>query len=157
MEGIKGAVALMLLGLLMFYGYGSWLQSDLDEKQRLVTVQSNLFNKALMLKAKVETLEKQKALKYAALDSWAKVATGLPGELKFTELRFMSSRSVDGRTSRELRITGSADAGKATLVDDYQQALARMESGEGEAFYRRARRVDSAGLEKKPDLLAVEM
>ena len=135
MEGIKGVVALMLLGLLGFYGYGSMLEGTLEEKQQQVTVKSNLFNKALLLKAKVETLEKQKALKYAALESWSKVATGLPGEMKFTELRFMSSRSVDGRTSRELRITGSADAGKATLVDDYQQALARMESGEGKALF----------------------
>ena len=125
----------MLLGLLGFYGYGSWLQSELEELNRQVKEQGRQYTNALSLKAKVETLEKQKALKYAALDSWAKVATGLPGELKFSELRFMSSRSVDGRTSRELRITGAADAGKATLIDDYQEALTRMESGEGDALF----------------------
>ena len=27
MEGIKGAVALMLIGLCFFFAYGSWLQS----------------------------------------------------------------------------------------------------------------------------------
>ena len=42
---------------------------------------------------------------------------------------------MDGRTSRELRITGSADAGKATLIDDYQEALTRMKSDKGEALF----------------------
>ena len=135
MEGIKGAVALMLLGLLGFFVYGTMLQSTLQDKHDLVTVKSNQYTKALLLKAKVETLEKQKALKFAALAAWDKVSTGLPAEMKFTRMRFESSRAVDGSTGRKLLITGAADAGKATLVDDYQQALARMESGEGEALF----------------------
>ena len=135
MQGIKGAVALMLMGLLGFYVYGSMLQSTLEDKNNLVTVQTNLFTKALSLKAKVETLEKQKALKYAALDAWDKVSTGLPGELKFTELAFESSRTLDGSTGRKLRITGAADAGKVTLIDDYQEALTRMEGGDGKALF----------------------
>jgi len=135
MQGIKGAVALMLMGLLGFYVYGSMLQSTLEDKNNLVTVQTNLFTKALSLKAKVETLEKQKALKYAALEAWYKVSTGLPGELKFTELAFASSRTLDGNTSRELRISGAADAGKATLIDDYQEALTRMERSDGKALF----------------------
>jgi len=135
MEGIKGVVALMLLGLLGFYVYGSVLQSKLEDKQQLVTVNSNLYTKALLLKAKVETLEKQKALKYAALDAWDKVSTGLPAELKFTELAFESSRTLDGSTGRKLRITGAADAGKVTLIDDYQEALTRMEGGDGKALF----------------------
>ena len=135
MQGIKGAVALMLMGLLGFYVYGSMLQSTLEDKNNLVTVQTNLFTKALSLKAKVETLEKQKALKYAALEAWHKVSTGLPGELKFTELAFASSRTLDGNTSRELRISGAADAGKATLIDDYQEALTRMERSDGKALF----------------------
>lgn len=139
MQGIKGAVALMLIGLLGFYVYGSMLQSTLEDKNNLVTVQTNLFTKALLLKAKVETLEKQKALKYAALEAWYKVSTGLPGELKFTELAFASGRTLDGNTSRELRISGAADAGKATLIDDYQEALTRMERSDGKALFSSVR------------------
>jgi hypothetical protein len=127
MEGIKGAVALMLIGLLGFYVYGSILQSTLDDKINLVTVQTNLFNKALSLKAKVETLEKQKALKDAALKAWREVTIELPGELKFTQLTFSSDRTLDGNTSRKLRIAGTADAGNDTIIDDYHLALTRME------------------------------
>ncbi len=127
MEGIKGAVALMLIGLLGFYVYGSILQSTLDDKINLVTVQTNLFTKALSLKAKVETLEKQKALKDAALKAWREVTIGLPGELKFTQLTFSSDRTLDGNTSRKLRIAGTADAGNDTIIDDYHLALTRME------------------------------
>ena len=126
-------------GLLGFYVYGSMLKGTLDEKQELVTVRSNQYNGALLLKAKVETLEKQKALKYAALEAWHKVSTGLPGELKFTELAFASGRTLDGNTSRELRISGAADAGKATLIDDYQEALTRMERSDGKALFSSVR------------------
>ena len=135
MEGIKGVVALMLLGLLGFYVYGSMLQSTLQDKHDLVTVKSNQYTKALLLKAKVETLEKQKALKFAALAAWDKVSTGLPAEMKFTRMRFESSRAVDGSTGRKLLITGAADAGQATLIDDYQEALTQMESAEGKALF----------------------
>ena len=135
MEGIKGVVALMLLGLLGFYVYGSMLQSTLQDKHDLVTVKSNQYTKALLLKAKVETLEKQKALKFAALAAWDKVSTGLPAEMKFTRMRFESSRAVDGSTGRKLLITGAADAGQATLSDDYQEARTRMESDNGKALF----------------------
>ena len=135
MEGIKGVVAMLLLGLLGFYVYGSWLQRDLENLKQEVKEKGAKYTEALLLKAKVETLEKQKALKYAALAAWGKVATGLPGELKFTELKFESSRALDGNTGRALRITGAADAGKATLIDDYQEALTQMESADGKALF----------------------
>jgi hypothetical protein len=137
MEGIKGAVALMLIGLLGFYVYGSILQSTLDDKINLVTVQTNLFTKARSLKAKVETLEKQKALKDAALKAWREVTIGLPRELKFTQLTFSSDR-IDGNTSRKLRIAGTADAGNDTIIDDYHLALTRMEI-DGQTLFSKVR------------------
>ena len=137
MEGIKGAVALMLVGLLGFFVYGNMLQSKLEEKNNLVTVQTNLFTKALLLKAKVQTLEKQKALKYAALAAWSHVSTNLPRELKFTQLTFSSDRTPEGITSRKLRIVGTADAGKETFIDDYNLVLTRMEveGSEGQKLF----------------------
>jgi len=135
MEGIKGAVALMLVGLLGFFVYGNMLQSTLEDKNNLVTVQTNLFTKALLLKAKVQTLEKQKALKYAALAAWSHVSTNLPTELKFTQLTFSSDRTLEGNTRRKLRIVGTADAGKETFIDDYNLVLTRMEGSEGQKLF----------------------
>ena len=127
MQGIKGAVALMLMGLCIFFAYGSWLQSDLDNLNQQVKVQGLQYTNALSLKAKMQTLKKQEALKTAALNAWSEVAIGLPGELKFTQLMFSSDRTLDGNTSRKLRIVGTADAGKETFIDDYNLVLARME------------------------------
>ena len=126
MDGVKGTIAIMLMGLLGFFVYGTMLQSTLDEKLEKLAIQGGHHKNALSLKAKVETLEKQKALKYAALEAWSKVSTGLPGDLKFTELAFSSGRTLEGNTSRELRISGAAEAGKRTLINDYQEALTRM-------------------------------
>ena len=126
-EGVKGAVALMLIGLCFFFAYGSWLQSDLDDLNQQVKVQGLQYTNALSLKAKMQTLKKQEALKTAALNAWSEVAIGLPGELKFTQLMFSSDRTLDGNTSRKLRIVGTADDGKETFIDDYNLVLARME------------------------------
>ena len=127
MQGIKGAVALMLIGLCVFFAYGSWLQSHLDDLNQQVKVQGLQYTNALSLKAKMQTLNKQEALKTAALKAWSEVAIGLPGELKFTQLAFSSDRTLDGNTSRKLRIVGTADDGKETFIDDYNLVLARME------------------------------
>jgi len=127
MQGVKGAVALMLIGLCVFFAYGSWLQSDLDDLNQQVKVQGLQYTNALSLKAKMQTLKKQEALKTAALNAWSEVAIGLPGELKFTQLMFSSDRTLEGNTSRKLRIVGTADDGKETFIDDYNLVLARME------------------------------
>ena len=137
MQGIKGAVALMLIGLCVFFAYGSWLQSDLDDLNQQVKVQGLQYTNALSLKAKMQTLNKQEALKTAALKAWSEVAIGLPGELKFTQLAFSSDRTLDGNTSRKLRIVGTADAGKETFIDDYNLALTRIEveGSEGQKLF----------------------
>ncbi len=127
MQGIKGAVALMLMGLCIFFAYGSWLQGNLDDLNQQVKVQGLQYTNALSLKAKMQTLKKQEALKTAALNAWSEVAIGLPGELKFTQLMFSSDRTLEGNTSRKLRIVGTADDGKETFIDDYNLVLARME------------------------------
>ena len=137
MQGIKGAVALMLIGLCVFFAYGSWLQSDLDDLNQQVKAQGIQYTNALSLKAKMQTLKKQEALKTAALNAWSEVAIGLPGELKFTQLMFSSDRTLEGNTSRKLRIVGTADDGKETFIDDYNLALTRMEveGSEGQKLF----------------------
>ena len=127
MQGIKGAVALMLMGLCIFFAYGSWLQGNLEDLNQQVKVQGLQYTNALSLKAKMQTLNKQEALKTAALKAWHKVSTNLPPELKFTQLTFSSDRTLEGNTSRKLRIVGTADDGKETFIDDYNLVLARME------------------------------
>ena len=137
MQGVKGAIAVMMIGLCLFYAYGSWLQSDLDDLNQQVKVQGLQYTNALSLKAKMQTLKKQEALKTAALNAWSEVAIGLPGELKFTQLMFSSDRTLDGNTSRKLRIVGTADDGKETFIDDYNLALTRIEveGSEGQKLF----------------------
>jgi hypothetical protein len=127
MEGIKGAVALMLVGLCIFFAYGSWLQGNLEELNQKVKAQGLQYTNALSLKAKMQTLNKQEVLKTAALKAWHKVSTNLPPELKFTQLMFSSDLTLEGNTRRKLRIVGTADDGKRTFINDYSRVLARME------------------------------
>ena len=135
MEGIKGAVAILLLGLVAYFGYGNYLQSKLDNLVLQAKREGNQYTNALSLKARVETLEKRKALKFAALEAWYKVSVELPQELKFSELTFTSDRTLSGKTSRQLRIRGSADTGTKNLIFNYQEALTRMEANDGNTLF----------------------
>lgn len=135
MEGIKGAVAMLLLGLVAYFGYGNWLQSELDDLVVKAKREGGQYTNALSLKARVETLEKRKALKFAALEAWYKVSVELPQELKFSELTFTSDQTLNGKTSRQLRIRGSADTGTKNLIFNYQEALTRMESNNGNTLF----------------------
>ena len=135
MEGIKGAVAMLLLGLVAYFGYGNYLQSKLDDLVLQAKREGAQFTNALSLKARVETLEKRKALKFAALEAWYKVSVELPQELKFSELTFTSDRTLSGKTSRQLRIRGSADTGTKNLIFNYQEALTRMEARDGNTLF----------------------
>ncbi len=135
MEGIKGVVAMLLLGLVAYFGYGNYLQSKLNDLVLQAKREGTQFTNALSLKARVETLEKRKALKFAALEAWYKVSVELPQELKFSELTFTSDRTLSGKTSRQLRIRGSADTGTKNLIFNYQEALTRMEARDGNTLF----------------------
>ncbi len=147
MEGIKGAVAMLLLGLVAYFGYGNYLQSNLDDLVMQAKREGNQYTNALSLKARVETLEKRKALKFAALEAWYKVSVELPQELKFSELTFTSDRTLSGKTSRQLRIRGSADTGTKNLIFNYQEALTRMEANDGNTLFSE---VSSDGTREDP-------
>jgi hypothetical protein len=136
MEGIKGAVAMLLLGLVAYFGYGTYLQSKLDDLVLQAKREGNQYTNALSLKARVETLNKRKALKNAALIAWRNITVELPQELKFIQLNFSSERALNGKTSRRLRISGSAEAGNKKSIFNYQEALTRMETEEGNALFK---------------------
>ena len=142
MEGIKGAVAMLLLGLVAYFGYANWLQSNLDDKKAQARIEGREYTNALASKARVDTLEQRKALKFAAVEAWYKVTLQLPPELKFTQLSFSSDQESDGKTSRKLRIRGTADSGAQKLVFNYQEALTRMESSDGTDLFSK---VESEG------------
>ena len=134
MEGIKGAVAMMLLGLLAYFGYANYLKGQLSDMEQQVKTKGLQYTNALAAKARVETLEKRKALKYAALEAWKQVTVALPPELSFIDLDF-SSEGIGGKTSRKLKISGSGEAGANSLLYSYQERLTRMETGDGASLF----------------------
>ncbi|MAS76217.1 MAG: hypothetical protein CMO57_07450 [Verrucomicrobiales bacterium] len=147
MQGIKGVVLMLLLGLVFYFGYGNYLQSNLDDLVIQAKREGNKYTNALALKARMETLDKRDKLKVAALKAWDKISIELPQELKFTELTFTSDRTLSGKTSRQLRIRGSADTGAKSLIFNYQEALTRMEDENGNALFSE---VSSDGTREDP-------
>ena len=135
MEGIKGAIALMLLSLVAYFGYAQYLGSKLDGLVKDERVKGRAYTNALASKARIETLEKRKALKSAALDSWYEVTKILPKELSFKNIDFEWVPSLDGKSGRELTLTGEAVSGADESVLNYQRALTRLELAEGQPLF----------------------
>ena len=135
MEGIKGTIALMLLSLVAYFGYAQYLGSKLDGLVKDERVKGRAYTNALASKARIETLEKRKALKSAALDSWYEVTQILPAELSFKRLDFRWEPSLDGKTGRKLTLMGAGNPGAGEILLNYQRHLTRLESSEGQSLF----------------------
>jgi len=136
MEGIKGAMAFILLGLVAYFGYAKILESKLNGLVIDERVKGLAYTNALASKARIETLEKRKALKFAALDSWYQVTVSLPpDELSFTSLNFSWEPNLDGTSGRKLTLRGAGVPGADGSVLNYQRALTRLETSEGQPYF----------------------
>lgn len=116
--------ALALVYLLLVLGYLAWL-SVLDYQKMRVDQQIALrqarYNQALQLKARLEVLQEQINLKFAALDCWKAAAEALPEGLTLNSLSF--------QRGRKLLLTGSVPADQQGKVTEYNQALAALQAG----------------------------
>lgn len=122
-----GGVALVYVFAML--GYLAWL-SVLDYQKIRVDQQIALrqarYNQALQLKARLEVLQEQINLKFAALDCWKAVAETLPDGLTLNSLSF--------QRGKRLSLTGSVPPDQQGKVTEFNQALAAVRAGERPLF-----------------------
>ncbi len=114
-----GGIALVYLFLVL--GYLAWL-SVLDyQKMRVdqkIALRQARYQQALQLRARLDVLQEQINLKFAALDCWKAAAEALPEGLTLNSLSF--------QRGRKLILTGSVPADQQGKVTEYNQALAAI-------------------------------
>jgi hypothetical protein len=122
-----GVVALVYVFAVL--GYLAWL-SVLDYQKLRVDQQVALrqarYNQALQLKARLEILQEQVNLRFAALDCWKAVAETLPEGLTLNSLSF--------QRGKRLSLTGSVPTDQQGKVTEFNQALAAVKVGERPLF-----------------------
>jgi len=119
MRGLGALVALYLLGVLAYMGalqYHSFRDAQLRDQVAGIAYS---YTNVLRLKERVEVMQEQLNLKYAALDCWKIASEQLPADFTLINLVF-------GR-GRVLQLYGSAPVGQEPKVLEYNEALRKAE------------------------------
>jgi hypothetical protein len=117
MRGLGALVGVYLLGVaaymiaLQVYSYRQ------ESVQAQVATLANTYTNVLQLKERVQILQEQLNLKYAALDCWKVTAENLPAEFNLTWLMFTRGRILE--------LHGTAPPGQEAQVTDFNEALRR--------------------------------
>jgi hypothetical protein len=115
MRGLGAVVGLYLAGVVV---YMIALQVLNYQGSRLTTEVAgiaNTYTNVLRLKERVQVLQEQLNLKYAALDCWKVASEQLPADFTLINLAFSRGRT--------LQIVGTAPQGQEQTVIDYNEAV----------------------------------
>jgi hypothetical protein len=119
MRGAGALAVLYMLGVVVYFGTLRVVKFQTQRIEENVGALSGSFTNALQMKARIQVLQYQAGLKYAALDCWKSVTEALPSELTLTSMGLARGTN--------LNLTGRAS--DVTKVTDYIEALnqARIE------------------------------
>lgn len=112
--------AFIYIGILQ---YRIYLRNGLEKDTQDLKVE---YDKALQLGEKIEVVETQISLRFAALEAWKSVALNLPEGLTLTDLNF-------DRGSR-LNVIGSSDGDPSPRLTDYTEKLGALKIGDKPLF-----------------------
>jgi hypothetical protein len=113
MGGLLGVVGVYLSIVLVYFLAVQWMRIRTIGVQRQVAGIAQTYTNTLRMKERVQILQDQQALKYAALDCWKTASDLLPTELTLNSLVF-------GR-GQTLELRGTAENAKA--LADYNDAM----------------------------------
>jgi hypothetical protein len=113
MRGIFAVVGIYLVGVLVYFLAVQWTRVQAHNVDSRVASIAQTYTNTLRLKERVQVLQDQQALKYAALDCWKAASDLLPTELTLNNLSFGKGQSMTLR--------GTAENAKA--LADYNDAM----------------------------------
>lgn len=126
MRGLGAVVMCYLFGILIYFGYLELLKQQRNELNGQVYSLAGSYTNALMAKARIEVLQEQIALKYAALESLRAASEKLPEGMILTDFSFSQGKKVTLR--------GTVPAADITKVTAYNEALTKIEVEERKLF-----------------------
>lgn len=126
MRGLGALVLIYLAGVLVYFAALQVARYRGGQVSQELAAISGSFTNALKLKARIQVLQEQSNLRFAALDCWKAVTETLPAELTLTSVTFQRGKT--------LTLTGTAP--EASQVTDYMEALNRATTGNATLFSR---------------------
>ena len=131
MRGLAGVFLIYVFGVLAYFGALQYLKIKNSSLQTQVAGLAQSYTNTLQLKERIQVMEDQKILKFAALDCFRAAAEQLPEGMTLSSFQF-------GRGSETPTVTlrGSAPSDEPGKVNDYNDALRNL-TVNGEPLFRR--------------------
>jgi len=126
MRGLGAVVMCYLFGILIYFAYLEVLTHQRDELNGRVYALSGGYTNALMAKARIEVLQEQIALKFAALESLRAASDILPAGMVLTDFSFSQGKRVTLR--------GTVPAADITKVTAFNEQIAKVMVEERKLF-----------------------
>jgi len=117
MRGLGAVALLYLVGVLVFMGLLQYVGIQKGRVEREIAELAGSYTNALQLKAKINVLEEQMSLKFAALDCWKSASDALPQELTLTQLSF--------QRGKKLGLYGTVPPDQQAKVTEFNEALSK--------------------------------
>lgn len=127
MRGLGAVVGLYLAGVVIYMIALQVIQFQSGRVASEVAGIANTYTNVLRLKERVQVLQEQLNLKYAALDCWKVTSELLPADFTLINLAFSRGRT--------LQIVGTAPQGQEQKVIDYNEAI-RNATVNGERLFK---------------------
>jgi len=126
MGGLGAVLAVYILGVLVYMGALQVLKFQASRVENQVAAISNDFTNAVKLRERIDVLQNQLHLKYAALDCFKAVSEKLPTDLTLVSFQFQRGQKVV--------LQGTAPADQSIQITDYNEDL-RKARVDGQALF----------------------
>ena len=115
MRGLGALVALYLIGVAVFFALLWRAEAERSGLEKQVNDLSGSYTNALVTKARIQVLQEQIALKYAAIESLKAVAAKLPEGMQLTDFAFQRGQKI--------ALRGTVPAEQISKLTDFSAAL----------------------------------
>lgn len=127
MRGLGAVVAVYMIGVAIYMAALQGYRFQQDRVEAKVAAISGTYTNVLQLKERVQVLQEQLNLKYAALDCWKVASEALPEEFNLTWLVFSRGRTLE--------LHGTAPPGQEQKVTDFNESIRRA-TVNGQALFK---------------------
>ena len=117
MRGLAGLTLVYLAGVVVYFAALEVLKYQKGKVEKQVAALAGAYTNALQLKARVNVLQQQVGLRYAALDCWKITSEKLPAELTLTSFTFARGN--------KLTLRGNAPADQRDKIIEYNSELSK--------------------------------
>lgn len=118
MGGLGAVLVAYILGVIFYFGALQIANFRYNSLENKIASISNDYTNAIRLKERIDVLQNQLYLKYAALDSLRAVSEKLPTDLTLVSFQFQKGQ--------KLLLSGTAPSDQSTQITDYNEDLRKM-------------------------------